>query len=381
MKELADLVPKIDFVFCKCSLNKFVFFLIVVYIPPDLPIADYEAFLEALEISLISKPFILIGDFNIPTYNKHFNTCHKLRILQNLSNSLDVVQHNNIPNNDGKLLDLIFSNLKRPMVVDHAKYPFVKEDFYHPALSVSTDLENSDKFIPFPAVNSDRFNFRKANFNKLYDDLWCTDWSSVTKCTHVNQAVKTFYDLLYSTIKSSVPFYTKNRSTFPPWFTADIIFNLKLKHRCRRKWRVSGSVVHLNEFKRLRSYCKSQISLAYSNYMSKIEQSILSDPREVYKYVQMKKGITRIPGIMYHENLAYESPQEIINAFASSFSGIFTSGSNVDYEDVHTNRICFDLQSVTEDELIQIMARFFHSSIQLEMTKSQAFSYMMLDLL
>ena len=125
------------------------------------------------------------------------------------------------------------------MVVDHAKYPFVKEDFYHPALSVSIDLENSDKFIPFPAVNSDRFNFRKANFNKLYDDLWCTDWSSVTKCTDVNQAVKTFYDLLYSTIKCSVPFYTKNRSTFPPWFTADIIFNLiyQTREKCTSMFR------------------------------------------------------------------------------------------------------------------------------------------------
>ena len=36
MKEVADLVPKINLVFCKCSLNKFVFFLIVVYVPPDI---------------------------------------------------------------------------------------------------------------------------------------------------------------------------------------------------------------------------------------------------------------------------------------------------------------------------------------------------------
>ncbi|XP_063921237.1 uncharacterized protein LOC135136038 [Zophobas morio] len=66
-----------------------------------------------------------------------------------------------------------------------------------------------------------------------------------------------------------------------------------------RKWRSSKNVIYLENFKRLRRLCKNDISTAYASYMDRIEQSLHSDPKEVFKYLHMKQGTTRIPGRMY----------------------------------------------------------------------------------
>lgn len=72
------------------------------------------------------------------THNFYVN-CSKVRLLNNVITSLDPNQFNSIINSDNRLLDLIFSNTNQSMVVNREAYPFVHEDPYHPALSI-TDL-------------------------------------------------------------------------------------------------------------------------------------------------------------------------------------------------------------------------------------------------
>ena len=57
--------------------------------------------------------------------------------------------------------------------------------------------------------------------------------------------------------------------------------------------------------------------------MKKVEESIISNPTEIFNYMHMKKGTTRIPGKMFDGIKSYDSPQDIVNAFASIFSNTY----------------------------------------------------------
>ena len=72
----------------------------------------------------------------------------------------------------------------------------------------------------------------------------------------------------------------------------------------------------------------------------------------------MKKGTTRIPGKMFDGIKSYDSPRDIVNAFASIVSNTYLPKIYVSVQDIPSNRLCVQLQPVTEDELLKYMARF-----------------------
>ncbi|XP_063907433.1 uncharacterized protein LOC135125706 [Zophobas morio] len=102
----------------------------------------------------------------------------------------------------------------------------------------------------------------------------------------------------------------------------------------------------------------SQISMGYNSYMKKVEESIISNPTEIFNHTHMKKGTTRIPGKMFDGIKSYDSSQDIVDAFASIFSNTYFPKIDVSAQDIPSNRLCVQLQPVTEDELLKYMARF-----------------------
>ena len=89
-------------------------------------------------------------------------------------------------------------------MVHHEQFPLVREDLHHPALSINTLIEFPDP-IPFPSATKARYNFRKADYVKLYSDLLNADWSFLDAQKDVNVALREFYDVLYQILDNSVP--------------------------------------------------------------------------------------------------------------------------------------------------------------------------------
>ncbi|XP_063923053.1 uncharacterized protein LOC135137360 [Zophobas morio] len=256
-------------------------------------------------------------------------------------------------------LDLIFSNFRK-IQVKCEENPFVREDPHHPTLSITVEFLFQPETVPFPTICTPSYNFRKANFITLYEDLLAAEWTFLEHFVDVNQALEAFYDHLHSLIKKSVPLYTSQRKhSYPPWFTPSLIASLKTKLFYRKKWLSSKNVLFFNEFKRLRTHCKIQISLCYRAYIDRVEQSVCNNPKEIFKYLQMKRGTTRIPGKMYQENLSFETPYQIVNGFAQVFSDIYLPSSSYNFkDDSYSNIPSLALVRVREDDIIKIMASF-----------------------
>ena len=142
---------------------------------------------------------------------------------------------------------------------------------------------------------------KKASYDQLYYGIFNADWSEIGLVKDVNTALDIFYNVLHKILDLSVPKYSPKMSNFPPWLSRSIISNLKLKESYRKKWKKYGNQFYFEEFKRLRVLCKQMINAAYASYLKKIEHELYVSPRDFWKYIQSKKGTSRIPGKISYE--------------------------------------------------------------------------------
>ena len=82
------------------------------------------------------------------------------------------------------------------------------------------------------------------------------------------------------------------------------------------------------------------------------------NPKEVFKFIHMKQGTTRIPGKMHDEDITYESAEDIVNAFERVFSNKYCPSSDLSVNDIHSNLPSFKLIPVSEEELLKKMSTF-----------------------
>lgn len=232
---------------------------------------------------------------------------------------------NNIPNSNGRLLDLVFTNCALECSVHHDTLPMTAEDLHHPALSAILQLQSILRnSTPLVTNNNLRYNFRKVNYIKLYGELATVDRSFLEAFQNVNLAVDAFYTRIYDVLDIYVPkFRTSCNRQTSIWFTSDIRKNLKLKYNHFRKWRKTGNNYNRMEFERLRRIVKSESLLAFKSYTLRMESNIKSDPLQFWQFVKSKKSSSRIPGVLHDSSGEYSSPEEIINALAANFSSVY----------------------------------------------------------
>lgn len=357
LTELLNSLDLVDIVGCKCTINSFCFYVYVIYISRT-PTADtLETLLDYFcESHLHTKHLLILGDFNIPNFANDLIDDTLSRLLINFANFLNLTQCNSVKNHQGKLLDLIFSNI--PCTITRDNIPFVAADAFHPALIITGDI-NIHQYINFDISqnNNKSYNFRKANFPSLYSSLLAVDWSILQNYTDVNLLCEKFYGILYSLFDIYVPLHKNKSHSYPKWYTREIILNLKTKSKLHKKYRRTGSIECYNEFKRFRSIVKEKITTAYKAYLHNTEQSITNDPKQFWQFIQNKKNTTRIPGTTYGDNVTYSTPQHIVNGFGQYFNSVyqpFHHSDNLHNRDnpCCNNLPCINLLSVSENDIL-----------------------------
>ena len=190
----------IDVIGCKIGLSSsFKMYVYVVYIPPKMPVHVIELFVELFEdLNSSSSQIFIVGDFNIPfdIFVSPETDCNsKQNFIRNLTEFLNLQQLNKIPNCDERMLDLVMSDIH--CSVDKCDNCLVPEDKYHPGLDIIFSLRQ-DKSCPFvPDFKFRNYNFKKANFELMYELFFDTNWSAVYNCEEVNLACSKFYELIY----------------------------------------------------------------------------------------------------------------------------------------------------------------------------------------
>jgi hypothetical protein len=252
-------------------------------------------------ISSLSSKVLLVGDFNAPGFGCVDGCVSDSRCsaVTNFLNILNLSQHNVVYNDLGRLLDLLIADFN--CEVHHDFLLFIARQ------------------IPDVAA----YNFRKADFVGLYRELMDVDWSFVSACDDVNVMCERFYSKLYKIFDLHVPLKKCTTRHYPVWFNSAIITKIRKKSNVFKKYKRTGLPSYFLEFKNLRRDVKREIDVAFRDYILKVQENLVGDPKKFWSFVNTRKGRSRIPSRMSNGGHSLNSFSEIVNSFATHFKNSY----------------------------------------------------------
>lgn len=172
-------VDIIDIIGCKVLLHSENVLLFAVYIPPYVSFEQLQLFINILEENFVNNcKIIIVGDFNVPNICNNLNDTKSIA-LKNFFSLCEFVQSNDYLNCNKGLLDLIIHNVASCRI-SISDFPLVQ-----------VDKELNSQFVkkfPLSQINAP-FNFRKADYFNLYNQIGFTDWSFLHNMDDVNVLV------------------------------------------------------------------------------------------------------------------------------------------------------------------------------------------------
>jgi hypothetical protein len=270
---------------------------------------------------------MVMGDFNLSFIKWSKSSDDNCLVAENYSNKLghtlvdflsatNLSQRNDVINVDDKILDLVLTNISCSVSLAES---LSKVDPYHPPLEITLNL-CSNLFLN----NNSRtgYNYFKADYYKITSELRVVDWEkSLGDCNHVEEMVSIFYDKLNSIVSLNVPKNKTNKSSYPVWFTGELIKLLREKNKLRQIARRYRNPRDRYEFDILRKRCDVLMRNCFRDYICIIECSIKKNPRVFWSYIKSKKNsAAAIPCTMHgHNGELAVGGKDIANLFATSF--------------------------------------------------------------
>lgn len=323
--QLIDHDSPLETLFVEVRLGNSSLMLNAVYLPPESNLSVYRLYFSAfndISSSLkIDDRILVAGDFNISTIRgpRHdFSSDSSSRIIGQLMEMHSLQSYNHVVNVDNKTLDLIFSNLE--LRVESETQSLVTLDPKHPALCMSLPVVTTEKNSP-NNNNCGKYDYKQANFDLLTYMLMSSDWNELNQCDNVDEAVRVFYERMYYILDVCVPKVGMKRRRFPPWFTSDIILDIKLKNY--HSYRRHISVYHSEQFKVIRKRLKYKTRMAYNRYLHCTENSLKYDLNNLWNFVKSRKGASLSSSCFKSQGGVVAESRDIAQGFADHFQSVF----------------------------------------------------------
>jgi hypothetical protein len=96
-------------------------------------------------------------------------------------------------------------NSRNKCLVSRPPESYVQEDNHHSALDTEYQFPKTFLKSLSPATHYHEFNFRKSNFHLLYASLCEIYWSFLSQYFDTEEAVSSFYSMLYEIFELYVP--------------------------------------------------------------------------------------------------------------------------------------------------------------------------------
>lgn len=331
-KRLAIKNNNTETLFVSVSIKKTKYVICGTYIPPRAPLGTYESFVESLEeISQIhhSSHLLIFGDFNIGRVNWGATSIDPLpsRQAECLKNAIichDLTQKNQVPNQDGNILDLVLSDTHN-VDITLCSEPLVNVDGYHPPLHVVLNIKKIKRQLISTSNNPTVTYrcFKKANFTLLNQALSDINWVEVLDTSSLDDVIAEFYSQITRLIDLYVPQVQISNFKFPEWMSPqlkNLILEKKIAHK---NFKQTKEQHFLNSFNNLRQQCKALSQSEYSAHVRKIESLLEQNPRRLWQFINKNKTNTLVPAF-YLKGESASKPDEIANLFAKHFSSVYS---------------------------------------------------------
>lgn len=308
--------------------NRLLFTCCVVYIPPNSEENEYIVMFSLLEDICIKYKHnvVILGDFNLFSCNSSICNCY-----DDFTAFCELDQCNNVPNCNGRQLDLVLSGRNDVSVAagDEALWPV---DAYHPSLAVSvvvaTSAHSDLSHLTGQGETDARmnqWNFNKADFNQVYNLIMNIDWTDIYTISDSNLAVNVFYDNIYEVFDKCVPKKTQKlrnpKYIYPSWYTSQIIKDIQIKYNLHKKYKASKSRSDYAAFSQARARVKADTANARGRHRDRVQNHLVSDPKAFWNYIRSKRRNLRQNKLF--KNGCIITDQECANEFAQYFYSVY----------------------------------------------------------
>ncbi|KAL0831107.1 hypothetical protein ABMA28_001979 [Loxostege sticticalis] len=331
------LPPVIDQLLIELKVAKRSFYIGAVYIPPKQCHEVYLNYLNMIQNKFLdhntssTTDFFIVGDFNLPnllwisneTYgqspsNHDFNQSHIH--VKNFMTVLNCYQLNYLKNENGRILDLFITD-KTDCELSSVSNPLLPIDKHHPPFCVSVASEVNHGYIRLKPYLA--YCYKKVNYDIIRQELASIDWDDLFSNKKAEEAVSLFYEKIYSIIEAHVPKRKIASSSYPTWFTPELINLFNKKNRAWIKMKKYKNQSDYNLFSIYRKQFKSLSDKCYKSYIAKVETSIKDNIKYFWKYMSQRRKTSDIPSSVQYEGSIARSPEESCDLFSRFFHSVF----------------------------------------------------------
>lgn len=314
------------------------------YFPPDAPIKTYRTANDnIIRLAASGADIIILGDFNIPSFNHQKYTeieavsDKRLLELFDLFQIANLLSFNTVVNHQGKTLDLILGNVLG-IVVTPGDSLVRHVDKYHPPLQVNVHNikignkmnENKERraevrrSISQPLNVQRKLNYAKADFYALYRKIEKINWEPLYSIDKPDRAAEHVQKEIYKVIIETVPEKkTRGNHKYPIWFTREIISTIRAKERVRKRLKKVNHPDLRLKYHTLRANSKKAIRNAYKQYVRDTECQIATNPQYFWKHINSKRESKIDANVMQYGNRTYTDSSDIASAFAEYFATVY----------------------------------------------------------
>ncbi|XP_055309013.1 uncharacterized protein LOC129572922 [Sitodiplosis mosellana] len=363
-------------IWAKIILNNRNIFLVEAYLRPDSPVEVYEANMGALrEITAKMQTedvLILSGDFNLPNLSwfTDDNDDPEIAIPINASGKKELIildtchelglhQINKHSNDNGNMLDLIWTNCVDIVSCQPAEHHLLNHESHHISYSIKIHgLEMKQNKV---TSQIEYRNFMGADYDTINEKLFTVNWDDVLTGTNLDTDINQFYNIINSVVSENVELKTETISNHPKWFTSELI-NIKNRvDTLQRRKKSCSSTEAIVKHADLRRQYKSCARLAFKNYKLEMEQLIDKDPTKFFEYVNcVRKTHDDLPSEMEYNGVKLNCQQDIADTFAKHFEKAYTKQNDVQtdsYKDCESllRDLCINIPTIeiTDDLILE----------------------------
>ena len=309
-----------------------------------LGIPNFHEITRTLDILLRKKrlkKFFLIGDFNLRHANwETFSSSNSTeQTFINEFVRLGLIQCIFSPTHiKGNILDILLSNSDNFIsdITILSNNESCKSDHY--AITFKVKI----KVVRKKHIKTKSFNFKRANWDGLNEDLNNVDWLLTLDCLEPDIAWSKFKEILNHFQELHIPKVTIKLKSQPPWFDTECYVKCREKERLHKKFKNTKSINDELKFVTCRREFKSLVrSKMRDNLYCSRDSNIIT--KKFWSHVKSKSKSCRIPEVIRNNSSISSDNVAKANMFNKYFFEQFSNTSTYDTTIDFTNDDAYDI--------------------------------------
>lgn len=195
---------------------------------------------------------------------------------------------------------------------------------HHKAINVSFEFYKYEK----QNVESRRLDFSKADFPAINSYLEKLNWSVLDSLYNPIEIHDILTSIFSRAVTDFVPYKSLSTKDKPPWFNPRLSEAKNAKNKAHKKFKDSNCESNRLRFIQLRNDFDTLHKFLYNQYIFKIENSLKSNPKSFWLYLNSLRKTCGFPSSMEFEGRKSNNTLESCNLFAKFFQNVFENYSN-----------------------------------------------------